>query len=317
MNKIFAARWLNDKQVVFGTKCNQLVVLDVQTGQLTMIPSLQSSDESFPASQPCGIHAISINPSGTLLATGASHTNDIGIYRLPTFDPFCVGECGHSDWIFDMEWIDDEFLVTGSRDSHIALWRIDNVDESRTSRMSCLYVPEYAIKKPLFSRPCEKATKVRALCVNRCRKIWSSRLTCARENVCMAVSEEKNLYAIGSHSFVTLLDSRKKTLQPIPAKNRDRGLFQGTEQAGTGVGLVMFYDLRAQKYLESPCGHPCQLPVGQGWLRHDENYRDIFFDTEYPNAIYTHCYDDMGVRLFTAGGPLPAGLWGNYAALWA
>lgn len=51
--------------------------------------------------------------------------------------------------------------------------------------------------------------------------------------------------------------------------------------------------------------------------RHDENYRDIFFDNVYPNAIYTHAYDDTGVRLFTAGGPLPAGLWGNYAALWA
>jgi hypothetical protein len=27
-----------------------------------------------------------------MLATGASNTNDIGIYKLPTFDPFCVGE---------------------------------------------------------------------------------------------------------------------------------------------------------------------------------------------------------------------------------
>ena len=39
-------------------------------------------------------------------------------------------------------------------------------------------------------------------------------------------------------------------------------------------------------------------------------------DMEYPNAIYTHCYDPSGTKLFTAGGPLPAGLWGNYAALW-
>lgn len=36
----------------------------------------------------------------------------------------------------------------------------------------------------------------------------------------------------------------------------------------------------------------------------------------YPNAIYTHQYDHTGTRLFTAGGPLPAGLWGNYAGLW-
>ena len=35
---------------------------------------------------------------------------------------------------------------------------------------------------------------------------------------------------------------------------------------GTGTGLVMFYDVRACKYLESVCGHPCQLAIGPGWL---------------------------------------------------
>lgn len=70
----------------------QLVVIDVLSGQMTTIPMLQSSEESVPAQQPCGIHGIAINPSGTMLATGASNTNDIGIYKLPTFDPFCVGE---------------------------------------------------------------------------------------------------------------------------------------------------------------------------------------------------------------------------------
>ena len=43
----------------------------------------------------------------------------------------------------------------------------------------------------------------------------------------MTVSEEKHLYAVGSHSYVTLVDVRKKMCQPIPTKQRDRGLFQG------------------------------------------------------------------------------------------
>lgn len=347
INKIFAAAWLSDRQVVFGTKCNQLVVMNVQSGQMTTIPTLKSSEESIPAPHPCGIHGISVNPSGTMLATGASNTNDIGIYKLPTFDPFCVGEGAHKDWVFDLEWVDDEFLISGSRDNVIALWRINNVDESETSRMSCLYVPEYAVRKPLATQTCQKAEKVRALSINRGRKemavlslnamlhlwnietfqqIWSKTLKCSRENVCMAVSEEKNLYAVGSHSYVTLIDCRKQMTQPIATKQRDRGLFQGIRSLsfkgdiitiGTGTGIIMFYDLRAGKYLESVCGHPCQLAVGQGWLRQDENYRDIFIGANYPNAIYTHTYDETGVRLFAAGGPLPAGLWGNYAAMWA
>ena len=70
----------------------QLMVLDVKTGCLDHIPSLKSSDNSTPAGCPCGIHSISVNPSKTLLATGADNTNDLAVYKLPTFDPVCVGE---------------------------------------------------------------------------------------------------------------------------------------------------------------------------------------------------------------------------------
>jgi WD repeat-containing protein 40A len=48
----------------------------------------------------------------------------------------------------------------------------------------------------------------------------------------------------------------------------------------------------------------------------DEEYIDGFQHIKYTPAIYTHCYDSSGTRLFTAGGPLPANLYGNYAGLW-
>jgi len=41
-----------------------------------------------------------------------------------------------------------------------------------------------------------------------------------------------------------------------------------------------------------------------------------FQQVKYTPAIYTHCYDYSGTRLFSAGGPLPANLCGNYAGLW-
>jgi DDB1- and CUL4-associated factor 12 len=43
---------------------------------------------------------------------------------------------------------------------------------------------------------------------------------------------------------------------------------------------------------------------------------DVIQHIKYTPAIYTHCYDASGTRLFTAGGPLPANLYGNYAGLW-
>ena len=50
--------------------------------------------------------------------------------------------------------------------------------------------------------------------------------------------------------------------------------------------------------------------------RHDETYREYFAEQDYPNAVYVHCFDESFTKLFAAGGPLPAGLWGNYAGLW-
>lgn len=51
---------------------------------------------------------------------------------------------------------------------------------------------------------------------------------------------------------------------------------------------------------------------------HDETWRSYFSDIHsFPNAVYTHCYDDSGTKLFVAGGPLCSGLHGNYAGLWS
>merc|ERR1719471_1072629 len=61
MNKVFCSQWLSHKQVIFGTKCNKLMVLDVNTRKPPyQIPSLDSSENSLPPAQECGIHSIEI-----------------------------------------------------------------------------------------------------------------------------------------------------------------------------------------------------------------------------------------------------------------
>ena len=119
-NKVFCSQWLSHKQVIFGTKCNKLMVLDVNTKHLDQIPSLASSENSNPPDQECGIHSIEMNPSGTLLATGARNSNDVAVYRLPTLDPICVGENAHSDWIFDQVSVTDDIVGTNTLSSDLA-----------------------------------------------------------------------------------------------------------------------------------------------------------------------------------------------------
>ena len=54
--QVFCSQWLSHKQVIFGTKCNKLMVLDVNTRHMDQIPSLQSSENSVPPDQvECGV----------------------------------------------------------------------------------------------------------------------------------------------------------------------------------------------------------------------------------------------------------------------
>lgn len=340
MNKVFCSKWLSDRQVIFGTKCNKLMVYDVLTHKLDQIPSLVSPQDTVGVEQQlCGIHSIQINPSRTLLATGARNTCDIAIYRLPTLDPVGIGQNAHKDWVFDMCWLDDEFLVSGSRDTKMALWRITSDMMECKAELPLNQISAISVKE------CRNSQKVRALAFNKSYQeiaalslnsyihIWSAetfkqklsrKLPSAQETACLAIQEESGLYAVGCRSYTLLLDSR--TLQGVKKVSsrytgcgiRSASFHGDILSVGTGLGVLMFYDLRAGKYLESSINssRTVLLKTSKGTVFPDEEFHENGQNLKYTPAIYTHCYDSSGTRLFTAGGPLPVNLTGNYAGIW-
>ncbi|XP_058057838.1 DDB1- and CUL4-associated factor 12 homolog isoform X1 [Anopheles bellator] len=401
INKVFCSQWLSNRQVVFGTKCNKLMVYDVNMRRVDAIPTLPNRNGGSPDTQ-SGIHACQINPSHSLLATGARHSADIAIYRLPTLDPLCIGENAHTDWVFDMCWLDDQFLVSGSRDTKLALWRVNEdlmdfpetkgcADNNITSSASSTSgasssstsstttsstsnvggsnsnsngvgseqeaaesgeadeqeqdVPRYAHISPVSVKDCRGAQKIRAVCFNReyrelallslngylhlfnaetfSQKL-SRKLPNCQENVCIAC-QPNGLYAVGCRSYTLLLDPRTlQAVKKIASRYSGCGIrsasFQGNILTiGTGMGMLMFYDIRAGKYLESciNSSRTVVLKASRGYVaQFPEEEIDGFQQLKYTPAIYTHCYDSSGTRLFTAGGPLPATLIGNYAGIW-
>lgn len=341
MNKVFSSQWLSHKQVIFGTKCNKLMVLDVATKKIDHIPSLESREGSRPPTAERGVNSIEMNPSKTLLTTGASNSNDVAVYRLPTLDPVCVGGRGHNDWVFDQTWIDDQFFVSGSRDGSISLWRI--TDELLEDVVSA-DLPKHRYMEPLMTKMCKQADKVRALCYNNrtqeiavispnsyihcwnaltMKQIMSKKLPHTLENCCLSADEDCQMYAVGSKSHTDLLDSRSlQSVRKIPSRNAGCGIrsvsFKGNILTiGTGTGLIMFWDLRASKFLESTINsnRVAQLKAGRGWVKRDDNFLERYEGSKYVPAVYTHCYDSSGTRLFAAGGPLQNSQMGNYVGL--
>jgi WD40 repeat protein len=50
----------------------------------------------------------------------------------------------HEDWIFDMTWLDDQFLASGSRDGSLALWR---VEDSLIEEVTSAAIPSHVFMK--------------------------------------------------------------------------------------------------------------------------------------------------------------------------
>lgn len=75
------------------------MVYDVVTRKLDQIPLLRGRRDQPAGQEQCGIHAAQLNPSRTLLATGAKNANEVAVYRLPTMDPLCVGEVCKA-WVY-------------------------------------------------------------------------------------------------------------------------------------------------------------------------------------------------------------------------
>lgn len=141
------------------------------------------------------------------------------------------------------------------------------------------------IRSLVFNKACKE---IAVLSLNSFIHIWSAetfqqkisrKLPACQENVCLAV-QDNGLYAVGCRSYTLLLDARTlQAIKKIPSRYemnqklffmtmiinfilfsiyRYSGCgirsasFQGSVLTiGTGLGMLMFYDVRAQKYLES------------------------------------------------------------------
>jgi len=283
--------------------------------------------DSLPCPTNCGIHSVAISPSCQYLATSGFNPADVVVFSLPDFTPVLIGK-GHTDWSFCVDFVNEETVVSGSRDRSVCAWKIPTNSQTLADNDSTDMIP---FELPFMSKT-EHEGKVRDLRVNRFRnyfstlgtegtvRIWDPnrfdivcdiQLVNVAELVCMA-DDGNSSVAVGSQSFVTVVDQRTKTIaSSIPSQNSGWGVRSVTFShslitIGGGEGRVSFYDRRKNQYLEDANGDLLLLNTG----KHEETVQGP------PHAVYTHNFDPSGTRLFIGGGPLLNGFQGCYASFW-
>ena len=258
-DKVFASHWLTEDLVILGTKSNELLLVDLTNDHIFHIPLLINSN-SRKCQDMTGIHCIESSKYGEYLTAGGVNPNELAIYKLPELTPYCIGQ-GHSDWIFDVAWLNENTLVSGSRDSTMALWKVDGdiaIGQYQPSFSSewtlgryplAEYVPSITKDRDFpITYPAHRAgtTKVRSLAYNSDQEVlaslhsgtcyssvhfWDSctlidicslDLPYFAENVCLELQQQYNLYAVGSRSHVSFIDGRLANQTVGSVQSKDR-----------------------------------------------------------------------------------------------
>lgn len=272
LDKVFASAWLDQYEVVVGTKCNTLLKIDVTSGRRTQIDLPRFSGRSARGqTSSCGIHSIAANDA--MLASGGWNPCDLSVFELATLQPLQTFS-GHKDWIFDAAWLKRDRILTASRDGTIKCWRVDpsqgpQVEEpSHTHAFHKGKVRALKINARGVAASVDTDGKLLAWDPHSGRVVEERHLSEHRrsEIACLAVSD--NLFAVGSQSHVALLDLRCAGLRYVTSVDPGSGIrslnFQGSViSVGAGRGGLSLFDLRRQRFVDVAQGKEGSTPFLQ------------------------------------------------------
>jgi WD repeat-containing protein 40A len=296
-DKCFASEWYDRNNVLLGTKCNKLLLLDLIRNAYKTIELPAPAPRSFSTTNNgwgnCGKHCIGFNNSRTLFATGGTDPADTVVIDSSTLETK-VSLVGHRDWMFGLAWVTDCHLVTGSRDCSLAMWDISPCYNDYDSYPFVIHSKDVTIGEEYqeesggdfvkidFSsrvREVKFSAETSTLAVltsdasiklldprREMAKIRSFYLPNSLEPVCMAY--DCNKVAVGCLDRVDMIDIRVRTVRNNLITYNSPDSHSGVRSVefnnhvlsfGTGKGSLVFHDIRMHTHaLISNCHHLAQ-----------------------------------------------------------
>lgn len=345
-NKVFCSGWIDDKRVVFGTKDNKLMLLYCDGNNINLneikLPKLKKRNNvNRKDINNCGMHDIAVNPNKNWIATGGYKTNDICLYSYDNqYDNTNIKPIrllsGHDDWLFGLDWFDDETLISGGRDGKLNIWKPDTIKSKPSYTYDSSVTNVYGTNgiRALKSHPYNNNIvilkvngEVEIFDVKKTKTVWKQSLKYSKEAVCININTDRGQIIVGSQAHISMIDPRnnQETCNYINSVDQGWGVrtisvHNDLITIGGGLGRLSFYDARTSKYnifTRKENKNNKYLSISKGWLRKDDIYENVFIEHSLPTptAIYSHCYSPNLSKLFVGGGPTPFGLFGSFVSV--
>nr|KAJ3415894.1 DDB1- and CUL4-associated factor 12 [Polyrhizophydium stewartii] len=172
---------------------------------------------------------------------------------------------GHSDVVYSVSRLSDNVLVSGSRDSHMMYWCID--DEDRSGEPAIAARASRAHSGAIRALAADQtSSRIFTLAANGYVKIWDAsardrpplagiELIDKNDAVCLAFDASYGTALVGSQNSVSTIDPRARSIvHAFDSLDHGAGVRSlspnnGVVAIGGGLGRISFYDMRMQRYL--------------------------------------------------------------------
>ena len=292
-NKIFSSDWINDSEVVFGSKCGKLYVYNFYKNRLTLLREHERTTSGIR-----NIKRMDFDNYFCYSIDGKLVFNKyIEVIRKVKI---------HDDWVTNFEMIDNNYVTT-SKNGEIKIYDMIINECKLVKKYKYDYVRDFIYRNKKIDMILKNDEECRIVNYDLVKN-KETKIIDIKDKDCVIIEKFNNMNTVGSNKYITLYDERGKKSKikyKIGINSRVRSLDflnNNVISAGIGDNRLVYIDIRLNKSYHT-------RKINSEWIKEDHIY-DIMPVDYSSSTVFTHKMN--GLKTFVGGGPTLYGLTGSY-----